>query len=310
MAEPRWTVLVVPHGPGKSKELHVSRPALRVILGSVLALPLTALVLGYTTISKSVDIARLNQLDRHNQLLSQELKQTQQLIGKLTDTMRVIADRDRQFRVVAGLTPMDPGVQQAGIGGPSGDWPEREQLDSAGPLGQAALAAHVDVSALIRRANLLVRSYSDAVDSAGRRTDKMKRTPSIMPTEGWITSNFALSRIHPIYHEARVHEGIDISAPSGTRIIAPAGGIVITVYNTEPGYGKLVAIDHGHGVVTRYAHCSKILVQVGQRVQRNQEIAQVGSTGISTGPHLHYEVIVNGRHQDPRQYILPETIVD
>lgn len=310
MAEPRWTVLVVPHGPGKSKSLDVSRPALRVILGSVLALPLTALILGYTTISKSVDIARLNQLDRHNQLLSQELQQTQRLINELSDTMRVIADRDRQFRVVAGLTPIDPGVLQAGIGGPSGDWAEREQLDSAGPLGQAALAAHVDVSALIRRANLLVRSYADAVDSAARRTDRMKRTPSIMPTKGWITSGFALDRIHPIYHEARVHEGIDISAPMGTRIIAPAGGIVIAVYNNQPGYGKLVAIDHGNGLVTRYAHCSKIMVQVGERVQRNQEIAAVGSTGISTGPHLHYEVIVNGRHQDPRQFILPETIAD
>jgi murein DD-endopeptidase MepM/ murein hydrolase activator NlpD len=96
----------------------------------------------------------------------------------------------------------------------------------------------------------------------------------------------------------------------GTRIIAPAGGIVITVYNNEPGYGKLVAIDHGNGIVTRYAHCSRILVQVGQRVQRNQEIAQVGNTGISTGPHLHYEVIISGKHVDPRTYILPETIVD
>jgi hypothetical protein len=310
MSEPRWTVLVVPHGIGKSKSLNISRPALRIILGSALALPLTALVLGYTTISKSVDIARLDKLDRQNQLLSQELRQTQSLISELSDTMRVISDHDRQFRVVAGLTPIDPDVQQAGIGGPSGEWPEREHLDSAGTLGKAALAAHIDVSALIRRANLLVRSYSDAVDSASNRHDRLKRTPSIMPTRGWITSGFALSRIHPIYHDARVHEGIDISAPMGTRIIAPAGGIVTTVYNNEPGYGKLVAIDHGNGIVTRYAHCSRILVQVGQRVQRNQEIAQVGNTGISTGPHLHYEVIISGKHVDPRTYILPETIVD
>lgn len=310
MTEPRWTVLVVPHGTGKSKSMDISRPILRIILGSALALPLTALVLGYTTISKSVDIARLDKLDRQNQLLSQELRQTQNLISQLTDTMRVISDHDRQFRVVAGLTPIDPDVQQAGIGGPSGEWPEREQLDSAGALGKAALAAHVDVSALIRRANLLVRSYSDAVDSASTRHDRLRRTPSIMPTRGWITSGFALSRIHPIYHDARVHEGIDISAPMGTRIIAPAGGIVTTVYNNEPGYGKLVAIDHGNGIVTRYAHCSRIIVQVGQRVQRNQEIAQVGNTGISTGPHLHYEVIISGKHVDPRTYILPETIVD
>src|SRR5262245_34138448 len=190
MDEPRWTVLVVPHGPGKSRSMGISRPVLRIILGSALAVPLTALVLGYTTISKSIDIARLDQLDRQNQLLSQELKQTQGLITELTDTMKVIADRDRQFRVVAGLQPIDPDVQQAGIGGPSGEWPEREQLDSAGVLGKAALTAHVDVSALIRRANLLVRSYSDAVDSASNRHDRMKRTPAIMPTRGFISSGF------------------------------------------------------------------------------------------------------------------------
>jgi murein DD-endopeptidase MepM/ murein hydrolase activator NlpD len=310
MTEPRWTVLVVPHGPGKSKSLDVSRPALRVILGSALALPLTALLLGYTTISKSVDIARLNQLDRQNQLLSRQLQQTQGLITQLTDTMKVIADRDRQFRVVAGLTPIDPDVLKAGIGGPSGEWPEREQLDSAGALGKAALSAHVDVSALIRRANLLVQSYGHAVDSATRRHDRMKRTPSIKPLNGWLSSGFDLARIHPIYHDARAHPGIDISAPMGEKIVAPASGIVSLAYNNEPGYGKLVAIDHGNGVVTRYAHCSKILVQVGQRVQRNQEIAQVGNTGISTGPHLHYEVIVGGKYVDPRNYILPESIVD
>ncbi|MBI4500319.1 MAG: M23 family metallopeptidase [Gemmatimonadetes bacterium] len=310
MTEPRWTVLVVPHGPGKSKSLAVSRPALRIILGSALVLPLSALVLGYTTISKSVDIARLNHLDRQNQVLSQELRQTRQLINELTDTVKVISDRDRQFRIIAGLNPIDPGVQQAGIGGPSGEWPEREQLRSAGALGMEALNAHVDVSALIRQANLLARSFSEAADSAETQVDRLKRTPSIMPTRGFLTSQFASIRIHPIYQDARPHEGIDISQQMGAEIRASAGGIVSQVKLNEPGYGNLVAIDHGYGLVTRYAHCSRILVRPGQRVQRGQEIALVGSTGISTGPHLHYEVIVNGKHVDPRKYIFPESIVD
>ncbi len=310
MSEPRWTLLVVPHGPGKSKSVEMSRAVLRVILGSALALPLVALVLGYTTISKSVDIARLAKLDRQNLLLAQELQQTQDLIAELTDTVEVIAGRDRQFRVVAGLTPIDPDVQQAGIGGPSGEWAERAQLDSAGSLGKAALASREDVSTLVRRANLLARSYGEAVDSASLRMDRMRRTPSILPTQGWITSGFNKARIHPIFHSARAHEGIDISTPMGSPIQASAAGVVTAVYNNEPGYGKLVAIDHGNGIVTRYAHCSRILVQVGQRVQRAQEIALVGNTGIATGPHLHYEIIVNGKHQDPRTFILPESIVD
>ena len=310
MAEPRWTVLVVPHGPGKSKALEISRPALRILLGSALVLPLTAMVLGYTTISKSVDMSRLSRLDEQNAVLAQELEQTRHLITELTDTMKVISDRDRQFRIVAGLTPIDPEVQQAGIGGPSGEWPERERLLAEGDMGKTALESHVDVSTLIRRANLLARSFSEAADSAGTRVDRLKRTPSIWPTHGFLSSGFASIRIHPIYQDARPHEGIDISAQMGTRIDAAAGGIVTEVRENMPGYGKLIAIDHGYGLVTRYAHCSKILVRIGQRVQRGQEIGLVGNTGISTGPHLHYEVIVNGRHVDPRQYIFPESIVD
>jgi len=310
MNEPRWTVLVVPHGPGTSRSLQISRPALRILLGSALVLPLTALVLGYTTISKSVDIARLDHLGRQNAVLSQELKQTRQLIAALSDTMKVIADRDREYRVIAGLNPTDPQVLQAGIGGPSGEWPEREHLLAAGALGKVALEAHVDVAALIRRANLLAHSFTEATDSAEHRKDVLKRTPSIWPTHGFLSSGFAMIRIHPIYQDARPHEGIDISAQMGTQIDAAAAGIVTEVHENMPGYGKLIAIDHGNHIITRYAHCSKILVQPGQRVQRGQAIGLVGNTGISTGPHLHYEVIVHGQHVDPRQYIFPETIVD
>src|SRR5437762_8332959 len=155
MAEPRWTVLVVPHGPGKSKAVQVSRPALRIILGSALALPLTALVLGYTTISKSVDMARLGRLERQNAVLAQELQQTHDLIAQLGDTMIQLSQRDRQARLLAGLNPIDPGVEKAGIGGPSGEWPEREQLITEGAVGQWALVARVVVSSPSRRANAL-----------------------------------------------------------------------------------------------------------------------------------------------------------
>ena len=115
--------------------------------------------------------------------------------------------------------------------------------------------------------------------------------------------------MNPILHVARPHLGIDLAAPLGTPIVAPAGGLVVDVA-TLTGYGKMVTIDHGYGVVTRYAHCSKILVRVGQRVKRDQEIALVGSTGLSTAPHLHYEVIVNGQHVNPEKYIFPDQIVE
>ena len=104
------------------------------------------------------------------------------------------------------------------------------------------------------------------------------------------------------------HAGIAIPAPLGPPIVAPAGGWVIAV-DTDEGYGLYVKIDHGNGIITLYAHCSKIIVRRGQRVRRGDEIALVGSTGLSTSPHLHYEVEVNGRTVNPRKYIFPESII-
>ena len=125
-----------------------------------------------------------------------------------------------------------------------------------------------------------------------------------MPTAGWLSSNFSRSRFHPILHYARPHEGIDVSAPMGAPIVAPAGGTVTRV-TKETGYGLVLEIDHGYGLVTKYAHCSRITVRVGQHVKRGDVIANVGNSGLSTGPHLHYEIHVNGKVVDPLTYVLP-----
>jgi len=172
-----------------------------------------------------------------------------------------------------------------------------------------ALAARVDVDALNRRANILVRSLNEAYDSLASHQARFAATPSIMPTKGWLSSAFALERVHPILHLARPHEGIDVSAPMGAEIEAPAAAIVTEV-RWEDGYGNIITLDHGYGIVTRFAHCSKILVARGARVKRGQKIALVGSTGLSTGPHLHYEVWVNGKPVDPMHYVMPDAIVD
>jgi murein DD-endopeptidase MepM/ murein hydrolase activator NlpD len=136
----------------------------------------------------------------------------------------------------------------------------------------------------------------------------MAATPSIMPTQGWLSSAFSAMREHPILHIARPHEGIDVSAPMGTPIEAPANGVVRST-GWEAGYGNVVEIDHGFGIVTRFAHTSRILVRPGQRVQRGDRIALVGNSGLATGPHLHYEVHVNGRAVDPLRYVMPESVV-
>lgn len=123
----------------------------------------------------------------------------------------------------------------------------------------------------------------------------------ITPVRGRLTSRFGM-RVHPIYHIRKMHTGIDLSAPSGTPIKAVAGGTVV-FSGWWGGYGKVVIIDHGGGISTLYGHCSALYVSKGQYVKQGQVIAEVGSTGLSTGPHLHFEVRKNGKPVDPLAFL-------
>lgn len=126
--------------------------------------------------------------------------------------------------------------------------------------------------------------------------------PNISPVSAAFNSSSYGWRIDPFNGEKAFHEGLDFPAATGTPINAAAGGIVSFAGQTAD-YGKLVKIDHGSGLETRYAHSSKVLVKVGDRVEKGQEIAEIGNSGRSTGPHLHYEIRLNGNALDPRQYL-------
>lgn len=130
----------------------------------------------------------------------------------------------------------------------------------------------------------------------------LKSTPSILPTNGWITSYFG-HRISPTAGVRKMHEGLDVGANFGTPIFAPADGVV-TYAGNKAGFGLFVQIDHGYGIETIYAHSQKIIAKNGQKINRGDLIAKVGSSGYSTGPHLHYEVRVNGIAVDPLYFIL------
>lgn len=139
-------------------------------------------------------------------------------------------------------------------------------------------------------------------DDLSERRDLLDHTPSILPANGWFSSQFGY-RNDPFTGRVILHKGLDIAGPVGTSVFAPAAGVVSYV-GYESGYGKIVSIDHGFGVVTRFAHNSKVFVKLGQKVKRREKISAIGSTGRSTGPHLHYEVRVNGIPVDPKNYVL------
>jgi murein DD-endopeptidase MepM/ murein hydrolase activator NlpD len=130
----------------------------------------------------------------------------------------------------------------------------------------------------------------------------LNSTPTILPADGWITSYFG-QRMSPWAGRLKMHEGLDVGAPYGTPVLAPADGIV-TFSGEKAGFGKFVQVDHGYGIETIYAHNQSLSVRSGQKIKRGHLLAAVGNTGHSTGPHLHYEVRVNGIAVDPLYFIL------
>ncbi len=306
MSKRRWTIVVVPQGSSASKIIEVSQTALKLVGSLVAAAVVIALLLGYATVRRSLDLVRTDRLQRENERLADELSVLTGRMSSLSDTLAHLERRDTQLRLLANLEPIDPQVHAAGIGGPRTQ-PAPDADESR--MVSRATRIRVDLSAMIRRASLLSRSFRDAGDSLAAHAERLAATPSIMPTSGWLSSAFSRMREHPILHTARPHEGIDVTAPRGAPIEAPANGTVIQA-GWDAGYGNVVTIDHGFGIVTKFAHASRLLVRVGQRVRRGEQIALVGNSGLSTGPHLHYEVHVNGRPVNPMRYVLPQVVTD
>ena len=283
-ADRRWTIMLVPNGCDAARTITVSSRAIkraaRLAGGSAL---LVAALVGAAFTRSSLSTSQPKAPSRAFQAR----------LDGLLDTIETIARRDEQIRLLAGL-PQDS------VAALLTDHP----ADSGSVIQREGLADHPSLDILIRRANSLAASFAEVSDTLSQHAERLSHIPSIMPTAGWLSSAFSRSRFHPILHIRRPHEGIDVSAPMGAPIVAPAAGTV-TMVTVQTGYGNVLEIDHGGGIVTKYAHCSRIVVHVGQHVDRGQVIANVGNTGLSTGPHLHYEIHVNGKVVDPLTYVLP-----
>lgn len=166
----------------------------------------------------------------------------------------------------------------------------------------ATLSIRIDKA--VRQTALREQGVLELWETLSERQSLLNATPSIKPARGWFTSRFGY-RMDPFTGKPTMHYGLDIAAPPGTPVYAPADGMVSYV-GYEAGYGKLVTIDHGWGLKSRFAHNSQVFVEIGQQVRRWDVISAVGNTGRSSGPHVHYEIRVHGVPVDPINYILEE----
>jgi murein DD-endopeptidase MepM/ murein hydrolase activator NlpD len=195
-----------------------------------------------------------------------------------------------------GVNPVNnkrqsPMLQQANRGGP---------LVLNSPFSESDL--QLNIAELTARVEFDTEYLSNLEAKLLRQSVLKDMLPNSSPVDAAFNSSSYGWRIDPFNGNKAFHEGLDFSADTGTPIFAAAGGIVTSAEQT-PDYGKIVKINHGSGLETRYAHASKLLVKVGERVEKGQAVAEVGSTGRSTGPHLHYEIRLNGNVLDPRKYL-------
>jgi hypothetical protein len=300
----QWTVVIVPDGDAAVRQFRLSRERMRVLIALALFL-----VAGLSSLATAFAIGiggghAESRVVVKNRLLERELEYMATRLDTLEGSVDHLTGKDAHYRLLAGLEPLDPDVLLAGIGGPDGDDLESNDLYRVDErTGVRVFSTAMQLSSLIRRASVLSFSWSEAERALSDQHVRLGATPSVAPTRGRVSSPFSTSRWHPLLHRPRPHTGLDIVASPGTPVIATANGRVMAAGN-RGHYGLLVEIDHGHGAVTRYAHLSRIAVKAGHVVQRGDPIGAVGNTGLSAGPHLHYEVLINGRFVDPRRYIL------
>lgn len=248
----------------------------------------------------SVDLPKERAMRRQTEQMTDQLQALQRRSDQAIALMTDIAARDDNFyRVVMQAEPLGAAARNAGL--------ERQRnyahIDS---LSDAQLLRTV-TDGIDRLDNMIyyqIKSFDFLRRQALESTDRISHIPSIQPVSEKSLRQMASGygyRRDPVYGTTKFHEGMDFSAPIGTPVYATGNGRVISA-GWNSGYGNLIEIDHGYGYVTRYAHLSKINVKPGQSVGRGDLIGEVGNTGKSTGPHLHYEVRLKGEPQNPVNY--------
>lgn len=240
------------------------------------------------------------QLRKEKRLLESQYKL---LLKRIDENQKVLADIQRRddelYRALFNADPIPESTRKMGVGGTN-----RYQALMDLPYSDLVIETTYRLDQLSRQLYAQSNSYDELIELVKTKEERLHSTPSILPLRREdmrrIGSGFGM-RLHPIYGVYKFHSGIDLNTSVGTPIYATADGIVESS-KYSGGYGNCVIIDHGFGYKTVYAHNKENLVKVGQRVHRGQQIATVGMTGDTTGPHLHYEVLVKGKPDNPAKY--------
>lgn len=292
MADGFYTLIVVPHAKARFRKIRIP---LRILQwGTVVGAFLGVLsIVGLIHMTRmSWEVYTLRSLRSENADLRAKARDYEQKYGAHQARLHQLEGLVTKLGVMAGIEKVFPDARVGGVGGVSAAETTSPSFD-AGALGKMDLT----LDNLEGRSQELESFFAD-------QKVLLASTPSVWPVRGYLSAAFG-HRTDPFTGQRDFHSGIDISTPLGTKIVAPANGVVVECAR-KGGYGNALIIDHGFGIVTRYGHLEGYNVRAGQRIQRGEVIGFVGNTGRSTAPHLHYEVWVRDQAQNPIQYILDE----
>jgi len=296
-----FNILVFGHKTSKTRHLRIQKKTVKIsfYLFAFALLSSTFFFCDYIQVKKKV--YELNRLRQETQNQRSQIQFFSARIEDLEKQLSKLKDFDKKIRIIANLERGQDAVPSMGMGGPSPsdirDKLKREK-DSDGLVQQMK----GDIERLQTEAMSREESLSELERLLQVKKEMLTHTPSIWPVMGWVTSGFGF-RTNPFTGLTQMHEALDISNRVGTPVLAPANGIISDVGN-DNAVGKMVVIFHGFGMTSRYGHLNKVFVKIGQNVKRGDKIAEIGMSGKTTGPHLHYEVRLNGISVNPARYIL------
>lgn len=299
MFRKKLTLVLIPNSQGILRQIQI--PVVPVCLGLAVvgALVVGSLYFASQFFGNQVASAELESLRSENSELARKFEQVRWNLAEVESRYQTLVEKEIYYRVLFDLPQVNAEERQLGIGGP-----DPAGLSTMSSAELSARETEVQVDHLLKLSEFELVKYQEVQDELEGLQDRLNHTPSIWPAKGWYSSPYGM-RSDPFTGARQMHRGIDLANHIGTPIIATADGRVASV-NKSRGLGTIVTVDHGYGFRTRYAHISKAMVKVGQQVKRGDVVALMGNSGHSTGPHLHYEVIRNGKSLNPIDYILNE----
>jgi murein DD-endopeptidase MepM/ murein hydrolase activator NlpD len=297
-----YTFVVIPPKTSKVIRLKIPRPLMLAGLALVAVFAVVGAVSIYRAVALQGELIAYEHLKSDYLRQQVAIKKVANQVDRFKGEIDHLRELDYKLRLITDLEVERPAPSIYGIGGFT-EGGDQTLLKQASQNGLDVLAVlNKDLSRLEKMVRYQEESFNSLKAHLGDKQDLIQRTPYRWPVRGFLSSTYG-PRSDPFTGTSRVHEAIDIVAPKGTPIKAPADGIV-TYSGPDPGLGNMLVLDHGYGVITRYGHNNANLVREGQRVKRGDTVATVGSTGRSTGPHLHYEVRINDVAINPLKIII------